>query len=195
MENTKTIIIVIICIFSYSAMQAQENRAFPHSVGLYYFGENRTHPGFSVTADYLLNKREKHKNEKVIDKLFSVGMKIGAYHHSKNHKALFIQPFLSCQRIGNRGFLLQIEIGSGYLMRHNDGITYQVNRQEEVETIETAIRHKFMPSLNGGIGYNFHKKFNLPLSIQVKTGIFLEIPNNHNFLPHKFTEMGLSYLF
>jgi len=193
LQATLILLLIIFCLTNVET-KAQVGKHFPHAVSINYFGESLTYPGLSVATEFLLKHREKGKREKIIDKLFTVGIKIGGYHHANNHSAFFIQPFLSWQRIGNNGFLLQVETGAGYFIRNNDGIIYRVNSQKNVETM-TAARYKFMPSVSAGIGYNFRKKTNFPFSIQIKTGIFLEIPNNKNFLPHKFTEAGISYLF
>ncbi len=159
-----------------------------------FYSDNYSNSGMSIIYGYAFKSFTKQKKEKVIDKEIAAGIRLSFYNRAKNHTALIGSPFLRYQKVFNSGFLIQPEIGLGYMFKKNNIPTYEYI-DGSVKTIQAAGNHRIYPSFSFGVGYSFYKKKQIPLLLSFRPGIACEIPNNISSLIHFQSEIGITYLF
>lgn len=171
----------------------QESQGLNLSVGL--MTETLTHPGLSIgIRKSLSTPKVKEKNRRKgtyeVSKDFFVLSNIGVYQHFRNHTGLLYSISIVRRRKADDLRLTQsYGIRIGGLTQFNAGITYELNKNEEIEESRLQSRTYFHPHLLYELGY--------PFSAQIKGYTRLQLgvktPYNTYFSIVPIIETGVSF--
>ena len=157
-----------------------------------YFGELITHPGVKLGINYTFKQKSKiKKSKKQINKGWLSGANATFYRHKFNHKALMLTCFIGRQRIGNTGFLMQLNFETGYMASFLDGEAYEWDGS----TFQTAKKGNshLVFGFNGGIGWDFGKRTSLPATFTLLPHLYIQAPYNTLFLPRTALAIQVTY--
>lgn len=165
-----------------------------------YFGQGYSHYGAKIGTEYPLWTKEKIKTKKNLNeihkkKLVFVTANVGCYIHRRNNVGVFINSEIGYRKTRRNGFMYEFLLGLGYLHTFLQGDTYEVNDDGSVKQVFLAGRSSLMPSLCGGIGYNFDYHYHKHFSLFIKPGFFVQYPFNTAFAARTSFELGIFYNF
>lgn len=183
----------LFCILlAMAPLRAQEYPIPDIQISLSYFGEFFSHAGFRLGVSTPVSQRIKEKsNDRAINKGWVAGAYLTYYKHTYNHQAVLVTASIGRQRIGAKGFITQLNLEAGYMASFLDGEAFEWNGN----TFEDASRgssHAVL-GLNGGVGWDFNKKSNVPISFLINPHLYLQAPFNTTVLPRLALEGRLSY--
>lgn len=175
---------VIYCItsllFVVNAKGQNNSKSFSSSeytpIYLSYYGNLLSHPGIKVGFDWNLLIKEINKNKrkpKTIHKVFFISPNLSFYHHQHSHKGLNLGLDAGYRRYNNRLFYRELNIGTYYHRRYNEGDTWEVSEDGSINNIGTSSRGYFSPSLSFAIGKRFKLKENIPLDVFARLNSFI----------------------
>jgi hypothetical protein len=157
-----------------------------------YFGELLTHPGVKLGMSYTINQKSKNKKSgKQINKGWLTGANATFYRHKFNHKALMLTGFIGRQRIGNAGFLMQLNFETGYMASFLDGEAYEWDGST-FQKAKKGSSHLVI-GFNGGIGWDFGKRTSLPAIFALVPHLYIQAPYNTLFLPRTALAIQVTY--
>ena len=186
------IILTVIFTSMFVAVQGQNYEIPKWQISMSYFGELLTHPGARIgIATPISQNIKQKKDEAYVTKGWVVGGYFTYYHHVRNHRGLMLTSSIGRHRIGKKGLLLNINLEAGYMLSLLDGEVYEWNGTE-MEEASKGSSH-IVAGLNGGIGWDFGKKTELPISFLIQPHIYLQAPYNTFFTPRVATEFRLIY--
>ncbi|NLR91662.1 hypothetical protein [Flammeovirga agarivorans] len=172
--------IFIMLMFSSIQLFAQEETNYTptkHQVSLSYYGEFVTHPGFRIGYLTPISQKTKVKNEtNVVDKSWVVGGYFTYYKHKMNHDGLLFTGEIGRQRISKSGFISSINFEMGYMLAVLDGEVYTPTENGFEKGAKADSYFTF--GLNLGLGWDFEKKMNLPISAMVVPHFYFQAPYN-----------------
>jgi hypothetical protein len=188
----KIFLVFILALLHYSIGQSQIK---PSGIGISYFAEVGTHPGFRLFVDYEKNLNPKVKNrkglEKTIQRSFVLRPTLGYFHHKAYQNSFFVLPELGYQRVNHKGTLFSYGIGMGY-MRSQIPQVYQLNQSGEVEKTRTG-HNRFATSIHLGFGKDLSVRKSLPISWMIKPQYWRTFPNTKGGIAYFFLEAGIAY--
>ena len=189
----KNVIFSMLLFFSMNSLSAQTFELPKFQISLSYFGEMMTHGGIRLGITTPISQTIKDKGEEAfINKGWLVGGYVTYYKHPRNHKGLMFTGAIGRQRIGKNGFQTSLNIEAGYMLSILDGETYEWNSSEIVEADSRGSSHVVF-GLNGGFGWNFGKKTDLPLSFMIQPHFYFQAPYNTIIVPRVALETKLTY--
>jgi hypothetical protein len=164
-----------------------------HELEANFYSDNFSNPGISTAYSYAFKTRLKEKLNKVVQKQLSAGLKVSWYSRQNHHTALIPSCFIRYQATYKSGFLIQPELGLGYMYKKNKLPTFEYSNST-IQEVENAVHHRFYPSLSLGVGYRLAHKYHFPIQFYFRPGLSIETPNNLGSLIHFQSEIGISYL-
>lgn len=153
-------------------------------ISLSYFAESGYHHGFFKGIDYVFFNKEKEKKKKegkFKNHKFILSPSIGWYSHPNNKMALLFKADLSHRMTFNNGLFGLIGIGTGFSRSFYNIPTYQIV-DEELTKVKLAGRFSSVSNLTFGIGYDFKKKLDIPLSMMIQPEIYFQTPYNFMYV-------------
>jgi hypothetical protein len=102
-----------------------------------------------------------------------------------------LSGFIGGQRIGNTGFLMQLNFETGYMASFLDGEAYEWDGS----TFQTAKKGSsyLVFGFNGGIGWDFGKRTSLPATFSLVPHLYIQAPYNTLFLPRTALAIQVTY--
>ncbi|MCI4670998.1 MAG: hypothetical protein MRZ79_22870 [Bacteroidia bacterium] len=189
----KTFLLVLLIFIPAASLKAQNFELPKFQISLSYFGEMATHGGIRIGLTTPISQMIKEKGEETsVNKAWIVGGCITYYKHPRNHKGLMVTGVIGRQRVGKNGFQTSLNLEAGYMLSILDGETYEWNDSEIVESSNKGSSH-IVFGLNGGFGWNFDKKTDLPLSFMIQPHLYFQAPYNTTIVPRLALETKLSY--
>ncbi len=185
----RTPFFLLTLLLSISAAFGQSYTLPKVQMSISFFGENLTHPGIRVGLATPIGLQLNPKEE--VDKSWVVGGYVTYYRHPRNHRALMLTGAIGRQRIGNQGLQTMFNFELGYMASVLDAEAYEWDGNQIIEAGKTSSHFTF--GLNGGLGWNFDKQRDLPLSFMVQPHLFIQAPFNSAFLPRLALETRLIY--
>ena len=173
----------------------------PPALTVSYFSEQLVHYGLKGGVEYPLRfqVKEKNKKGKVVrpkEKLLFATLNLGFYRHPKNHYALFLQPEIAMRTTKKSGFKTGYFLGAGYLRRFNDGPTFSVDDNGNVQQKTLGGENRLLTSFAFEIGKDWSKSKGVPLAWHVKPTLLFSIPHTHTIgLPQLAFDIGVSMPF
>ena len=150
-----------------------------------YFGETLIHPGIEIGYEGLFHK------------WFNFTVSIGTYVHQRHHTGLFLDAGLNWRHTFPVGYSLEFGVGLGYLHTwQHGGKTYTVDNDGNV-SVKTVLGHpSFMPTIKIGLfAWDFRKKTNVPIRINLDAVAFGQLPYNNFIMPRFALKTGVTYYF
>lgn len=166
-------------------------------ISLSYFAESGYHHGFFTGIDYVFFNKEKEKKKKegkFKNHKFILSPSIGWYSHPNNKMALLFKADLSHRMTFNNGLFGLIGIGTGFSRSFYNIPTYQIV-DEELTKVKLAGRFSSVSNLTFGIGYDFKKKLDIPLSMMIQPEIYFQTPYNFMYVLFPAWQMKFVYYF
>ena len=152
-----------------------------------------THGGFRLGIIAPISQKIRDREEEAfVNKGWVVGGYVTYYKHPRNHKGLMFTGAIGRQRIGENGFQTSLNLETGYMLSSLDGETYEWNGSEIIESRNKESSHLVF-GLNGGFGWNFDKKTDLPLSFMIQPHLYFQAPYNTTIVPRAALETKLTY--
>ena len=166
-------------------LTAQSRSASDFTIGLSYYGELLTHPGFKIFADYSFA----HFDNSSLD----FRLNFGLYNHPEYSHAFFLLPELVYHLESETGLFFEPSIGAGWLIQAPDA--YVVSYDESGFSQTTGLRHYFMPSasVRGGVDILLPNTDEIGFAAAF-TG-FWQYPFNNQWLVHPAVELECRYSF
>ena len=155
--------------------------------GASWFGENATHPGFTLNLEYV----RRHSTG------ISTPMRAdaGAYFHPRNHNAFMFDVHCGLREHFGRRFALEQYLGLGFMRAfyNGDGL-FQVNDKGAVVRVSPSGNPAFMPSVSLGIWIAAGKKTDPERwAVHLRPKAFWQLPVNNLALPHFALQAGITY--
>ena len=161
--------------------EAQDYEIPRFQISLSYFGETATHSGIRVGITTPI-QQSTFGDENQKNRAWVIGGYLTYYKHPRNHKALMLTGSVGRQRISKNGFQTEINMETGYMLSILDGETFEWNGSEIVESSNNSSSH-FVFGFNGGLGWNFAKNTDLPLSFMINPHLYIQTPYNTFLVP------------
>jgi len=179
----KIAVFLAVAIFAHS-IHAQENQQ-QIPINISYFGETLIHPGIEVGYEGRLYK------------WFNYTVSIGTYIHQRHHTGWFLNADFNWRYTFPVGYSPELGIGLGYLHTwQHGGKTYTVDDNGNVATKTVYGNPSFMPTVKiGFFGWDFRKKTNIPMRINLDAIAFGQLPYNRFIMPHFALKAGATYYF
>jgi hypothetical protein len=175
-------VLFLFTLMGFTPLVAQDYSIPKLQTSVGYFGEFITHPGVKLGMSYTIKQKSKNKKSgKENNKGWLTGANITFYRHKFNHKALMLTGFIGRQRIGNAGFLTQLNFETGYMASFLDGEAYEWDGSTFQKAKKGSSHLVF--GFNGGIGWDFGKRTSLPATIAIVPHLYIQAPYNTSFLP------------
>ena len=193
--NIRLLFLLGFCSFL-TSLRAQDTP--PTAVTFSYFSEQLTHYGLKAGVEYPLRFQVKEKNRKgkmirPKEKLIFATLNLGFYRHPKNHYAVFLLPEIAMRKTKDNGFKSGFFLGLGYLRRFNDGPTFSVDENGNVDQKTLGGENRLLTSFSYEIGKDWSKSKGMPLAWHVKPTLLFSIPHIHTVgLPQLAFEVGIS---
>ena len=165
-------------LYAQEVENKEEYQLPKHQIAVSYFGEYLTHPGFKVGYLTPISESSKIKNEKdLINKAWTVGGYFTYYKHKMNHDALMWTGEIGKQRINKNGLITMFNFEMGYMLSLLDGEVYTPTDDGGFEEGNRGDSY-FVFGLNLGLGWDFEKKMDIPLSALVVPHFYIQAPYN-----------------
>jgi hypothetical protein len=180
----KKLILTIFCIVAVNIFCFSElNNRIP--INFSYFGEQIIHPGIQIGYEYNLPYH------------FIADGSLGYYVHERNHVGLFLNAGIGWRYTFKIGYSLEFGLGLGYLHTWEHGGDIYIVSDTGNVSIKPKYGHpKFMPTVKIGLlGWDFRKKTNVPLRLNIDAIVFGEYPFNSFMMPHFALKAGATYFF
>lgn len=173
-----------------------------------YYGENLTHPGLKMGAEYVYKYKMKegrkfsridaddftdHFAERRPFRQKGVRVNLAGYYHHSNHTGFHLSAEIVKRRITRRKWTREFTAGVGYLHTFNTATTYVVNDEDEVSTIPLAGWNYFSPQFSVLLGKDYQVKNKNLVSVYGGFTLFGLIPYNHLFNANYSFELGMRY--
>jgi hypothetical protein len=176
-------VILVMILVTVSVFAQEKKTQLPMNIS--YFGETLIHPGFVVGY------------ENNFHKWFNYTLSVGTYVQQRHHTGLFFEAGINWRYTFSFGYSIELGVGLGYLHTwQHGGKTYTVSDDGVVSEKMVLGSPSFMPSIKLGLlGWDFRKKTNVPLRINIDGIIFGQLPYNNGFMPHFAIKSGATYYF
>ena len=196
-------VLFLFTLMGFKPLAAQDYSIPKLQASMGYFGELITHPGVKLGINYTIKQKSKikktekqiyskiKKSEKQINKGWLLGANATFYRHKFNHKAMMFTGFIGRQRIGNTGFLMQLNFETGYMASFLDGEAYEWDGST-FQTAKKGSSHLVF-GFNGGIGWDFGKRTSLPATFSLVPHLYIQAPYNTLFLPRTALAIQVTY--
>ena len=185
-------LLLLFTLLGFKPLVAQDYSIPKLQTSVGYFGEFITHPGVKLGMSYTIKQKSKNKKSgKVINKGWLTGANITFYRHKFNHKALMLTGFIGRQRIGNTGFLMQLNFETGYMASFLDGEVYEWNGNT-IEKGKKGSSHAIF-GFNGSIGWDFGKRTSLPATFAIVPHLYFQAPFNTTVLLRTALAIQITY--
>jgi len=183
-----------LALMSLSSLHAQDYEIPKYQISISFFGEMITHSGIRLGfTTPISQKLQETANASSANRAWVVGGYLTYYRHSRNHRALMATASLGRQHIGANGFQMEIHAEAGYMLSILDGEAFEWNGTEMVESNKGSSH--FVMGFNGGAGWNFAKKLEVPISFMLHPHLYIQAPYNSLFVPRIALEAKLTYQF
>ncbi len=150
-----------------------------------YFGEVVLHPGLTIGIEYSLKENDWVN--------LHWDTEIGGYYHKWNHTGLLIKSSIGTRVVFPFAFLIDLNLGVGYLHTFPQGNVYiKDEKGGVVKDVNWGSPH-FMPTTSLLIGWDGAKNRELPVLIHLGIEAYLESSFNQIFLPHAALKVGVVY--
>lgn len=158
------------------------------NLGIGYFGQNITHPGFVLEFEH-----EQFFSEKVS---LPVRVNLGFYNHPRNHQGFFCDVNYGFRQHFNSGLFLEESIGFGILQSrlNSDGV-YEVDENGSLADASRYYSPDFMPSLTLGIGYKLSNDQGSGNTIWMRPKLFWQLPHKTSALYNAAIQVGFTHTF
>ena len=169
----------------------------PWKMGLSYYGNLVTHPGFEFNVEKTLfekqRSKEKKKGTKTIKKEYLINPSFAFYSHKTSNKNLLLSAEMIRRRQKNdKKSYREYGIGLGYLRKFNTGETWVIKNDGSVKKKKiTSSRGYFTPSLTIGTGRRFMIQEKLPITVFSKLNTNLILGYNAGWVPEFSLELGI----
>lgn len=180
----KKVLFTLLCSLLSAGISAQTNEI---RTGLSWFGENATHPGFTLNLEYVRNHTAAISTPMRAD--------AGAYFHPRNHNAFMFDLHCGLRERFGRRFALEQYLGLGFLLAfyNGDGL-FQVDDKGVVQRVSPTGNPAFMPSVTLGIWIAAGKKADPDRwAVHLRPKAFWQLPVNNLALPHFALQAGVTY--
>ncbi len=202
MKKTLLILILLTCLVDIEANDIlvgnkQKSNYDILGISLSYFSESGYHHGFFTGIDYVFFNKEKErkkKEDKFKNHKLILSPSVGWYNHPNNKMVLLFKADLSHRMTFNNGLFGLIGIGTGFLRSFYNIPTYQII-DDELTKVKLAGRFSSVSNLSFGIGYDFKKKLDIPLSIMIQPELYFQTPYNHMYVVFPAWQMKFVYYF
>jgi hypothetical protein len=176
-------LVILLLLTAANFVYGQNKKEIP--INISYFGDYLLHPGIEIGY------------ENTFYKGFNFTVSIGTYIHQRNHVGLFFNAGANWRHTFPIGYSVELGLGLGYMHKwEHGGDTYLVDDSGNVSVKPKYGQPRFMPFVKLGLlGWDFRKKTNLPLRINVDVIGFAEYPFNNFILPHFALKVGGTYYF
>lgn len=155
--------------------------------------------GFTAGFDYIIKYREKNKEKSSFrfsgtDRHLYLDNSVGGYFHLDSTNALYLQTKLTKRITWRVGFKIEGMIGIGYLRSYPS----KIYLPEEIPLLknikENGMGH-FVPSLGVGLGWDFYRCCNVPVSLNIRPGMYFQLPAEKKYKPYYGLEGSVSVSF
>jgi len=164
---------------------------FSHQASLPFQGmlSSPVHPGFSIGTEFYYKKGN-------AGSLFQT-INIGYFHNKFNAKAFFLNSEFGYRHILNFGLFGDAFLGIGYIHSFHPSAIFSQNSQGVYEKVKDKGKPAFLMSGAFGLGYDFSKKIEWPISLFLKYQYALQAPHNLDsaLWPNSMLHIGFRVLF
>jgi hypothetical protein len=136
-------------------------------------------------------KKSGEKKYFVKDRFITVNL--GWYHHPGYHDNVYLTSGWTMRRTNARGFFTEFTPEAGISRTFLGGTTYVVDGNGDVSIKKGAGYFYGLVSAGGGIGYDFEKTKQLPLSLFSKLNLLMMFPYNSTIYLRPALEIGVIY--
>lgn len=179
---------MLIFLLTLASMQAQD------SFYTFELGMTRTampfsrfpasYPQFLLGKSWQVNKSEKHK-------LFA-GTDFGYLFHKDLQHLIRLNGIFSYSWASGKNILADAGLKLGYIHSFFDGAVYQWENNQYRKAVNTGNPH-FAPELFLAIGYDLRQQTNLPVSIKLVYGTFMQMPLGKDVAVLPYSSLGLKF--
>ena len=168
-------------------VEEEQDTAGRFGLSVAYFGETITHPGFRLGGEWSVVDRPKYA--------LIAGADLGFYSHKRSHTALFTDVKFGVRGTTRSGLYLDVFAGIGYFHTWVNGDVYVQDGDGVALRGLSAGRPHVMPNGSFGLGWDFSRKTELPLSVFVSLAPFSEYPFNTKSAMHAALLVGATWRF
>lgn len=173
-----------------------------------YYGENLTHPGLKIGAEYVYKYKMKegrkfslinaddfteHFSERRPFRQKGVRLNLAGYYHRSNHTGFHLSAEIVKRRITRRKWTREFTAGVGYLRTFYFVPTYEVSDDGDVSKVPLAGRNYLAPQFSAFLGKDYTLRYNNVVSVYGGLTLFVLIPYNHLFNANYCFELGMRY--
>jgi hypothetical protein len=146
-------------------------------------------PVYSVS----LKKNINSVNSKLIIKNRFISLNAGWYHQKDFHDNLYFTAEWTMRRVKENAFFTEFSAGLGYSRTYLGATTYEVDNTGGVDIIKSAGYKYAMIIAEGGLGYDFSNKKEVPISIFCMFDMMGMFPYNSTLYFRPAMELGIIY--
>lgn len=162
------------------------------------YNSSLIYPGARLGVEFpvktiVITKTDKSGKDKEFTKDRFVTFNISWYHHPAYHDNLYFTAGWTMRRTRAKGFFTEFSPELGMSRTFNGGTTYEVDNMGNVTRKRLAGYYYALVSAGGGIGYDFSKTRQKPISIFSKMNILMMFPYNSTIYLRPAVEIGLIY--
>lgn len=156
--------------------------------------------GMSVSAGIRLlykpklNSGKSAYSSKVIEREIFIKPTFGYIYRKRFNTSFFFFPQLAYRHTFYKGVFTELNFDAGYMYAKMNAPTYERQPDGSFKKVNFGY-HNLMLGGKFVVGYDFSKNKNIPLAVNIGSGIFYRYPSNQHWLRHIYMEVGLSYVF
>jgi hypothetical protein len=145
-----------------------------------------------VKSVHLTRTRSREEPKTILKERF-VFAGLGWYHHPRFHDNLYVTGGWIRRRKGPGGFFTELSPGIGYCRTFLGGTTYRVSGEGEVSRQKRAGHSYALLTVSGGLGYDFSRRKNTPVSVCYTVNLLALLPYNGSVYLRPVMQAGLIY--
>lgn len=173
-------------------LHAQNFEIPKYQISISYFGESLTHGGIRLGFATPISQYIKQKGDsQSVNKGWIIGGYITYYKHPRNHEGFMFTGSIGRHRVGKSGFQTNLNFEAGYMLSLLDGEVYSWDGEKIIDGKRESSHIVF--GLNGGVGWNFDKKLELPISFMIQPHLYFQAPYNTLIVPRIAMETKVVY--
>lgn len=162
------------------------------------YNSSLIYPGIRVGIEFpvyfvCVKKNFDSEVPKIISKGRFISMNAGWYHQTNFHDNLYFTAEWTMRRTKENGFFTEFSSGFGCSRTFLGATTYETDNTGGVDIIKSAGYKYAMIIVGGGLGYDFSKKKEIPLSIFYKFEMMGMFPYNSTLYFRPAMELGVIY--
>lgn len=162
-----------------------------------YYGDVIFHPGFQIGYQVPLKNwvKVKRKRNNTIrkNKSLNTGADLTYYWHKDHHHGFIVSPYLSYQKVNQKGNYFQLKFSLGYHRSFVDGVVYSGDESGAVESKRLAGQNTMYNAFSFDFGKDLRVTEDIPIRYFFQIGINGRYPYNNSYLPGIHTGIGIHY--